>query len=127
MISGIVEKTIARRKPSPCKMRSKRSSKLTPHSSIKAPGASAIKIGTMFSIVREINGGAARCQLGQPRRFYVVELLELHACSKPNGGSTIAHRRGENCRQIQRQLQRASKINRPYLDATARALRLIAQ
>ena len=62
-ISGVVEKTIARRNPSRCKMRSKRSSKLTPHNSIKASGASAIKIGRMFSITREINGGAARCQL----------------------------------------------------------------
>src|SRR5438046_9306444 len=62
-IPGVVEKTIARRKPSRCKMRSKRSSKLTPHNSIKASGASAIKIGRMFSIAREINGGAARCQL----------------------------------------------------------------
>src|SRR5438874_12767546 len=62
-ISGVIEKTIARRNPSRCKMRSKRSSKLTPHNSIKALGASAIKIGRMFSIAREINGGAARCQL----------------------------------------------------------------
>src|SRR6266566_822230 len=66
-ISGVVEKTIARRKPSRCKMRSKRSSKLTPHNSIKAPGASAIKIGRIFSIVREINGGATRCQLSAAR------------------------------------------------------------
>jgi hypothetical protein len=44
-------------------MRSKRSSKLTPHNSITASGASAIKIGRVFSIAREINGGAARCQL----------------------------------------------------------------
>jgi len=36
---------------------------LTPHNSIKASGASAIKIGRMFSIAREINGGAARCQM----------------------------------------------------------------
>jgi hypothetical protein len=63
MISGVVEKTIALRNPSRCKMRSKRSSKLTPHNSVKASGASAIKIGRIFSIAREINGGAASCQL----------------------------------------------------------------
>src|SRR6266496_3093000 len=63
MISGVVEKTIALRNPSRCKMRSKRSSKLTPHNSVKASGASAIKIGRIFSIACEINGGAASCQL----------------------------------------------------------------
>src|SRR5881409_1345326 len=63
MISGVVEKTIALRSPSRCKMRSKRSSKLTPHNTVKASGASAIKIGRIFSIAREINGGAASCQL----------------------------------------------------------------
>src|SRR2546429_4239585 len=63
MISGVVEKTIALRSPSRCKMRSKRSSKLTPHNSVKASGASAIRIGRIFSIAREINGGAASCQL----------------------------------------------------------------
>ena len=63
MISGVVEKTIALRNPRRCKMRSKRSSKLTPHNSVKASGASAIKIGRIFSIDREINGGAASCQL----------------------------------------------------------------
>jgi hypothetical protein len=63
MISGAVEKTIARRNPSRCKMRSKRSSKLTPHNSVNASGASAIKIGRIFSIACEINGGAASCQL----------------------------------------------------------------
>jgi len=36
---------------------------LTPHNSVNASGASAIKIGRIFSIAREINGGAARCQL----------------------------------------------------------------
>ena len=44
-------------------MRSKRSSKLTPHNSVNASGASAIMIGRIFSIAREINGGAASCQL----------------------------------------------------------------
>src|SRR6266496_4180838 len=68
MISGVVEKTIALRNPSRCKMRTKRSSKLTPHSSIKASGASAIKIGRIFSIAREINGGAASCQLSVTSR-----------------------------------------------------------
>src|SRR5258707_14339509 len=63
MMSGIVEKPIALRNPSRCKMRSKRSNKLTPHNSVKASGASAIKIGRIFSIAREVNGGAARCQL----------------------------------------------------------------
>src|SRR5947208_639314 len=63
MISGVVEKTIARRNTSRCKRRSKRSSKFTPHSSVKASGASAIRIGRIFSIAREINGGAASCQL----------------------------------------------------------------
>src|SRR5947199_2548578 len=67
-ISGVVEKIIARRNPSRCKMRSKRSSKLTPHNSVNASGASAIKIGTIFSIAREINGGAASCQLSATSR-----------------------------------------------------------
>src|SRR5439155_10899168 len=62
-IPGVVEKTIALRNPSRCKMRSKRSSKLTPHNSVKASGASAIKIGNIFSIACEINGGAVGCQL----------------------------------------------------------------
>ncbi len=62
-IPGVVEKTIASRNPSRCKIRSKRSSKLTPHNSVKASGASAIKIGRIFSIACEINGGAASCQL----------------------------------------------------------------
>src|SRR5258706_5470583 len=62
MISGVVAKTIALRNPSRCKMRSKRSSKLTPHNSVKASGASATRIGRIFSIAREINGGAASCQ-----------------------------------------------------------------
>ncbi len=44
-------------------MRSKRSSKSTPHNSIKASGASATRIGRMFSIARENNGAAALCQL----------------------------------------------------------------
>src|SRR5258705_1242543 len=68
MISGVVEKTIALRNPSRCKMRSKRSSKLTPHNSVNASGASAIKIGRIFSIAREINGGAASCQLSATSR-----------------------------------------------------------
>src|SRR5436305_5149110 len=68
MISGVVEKTIALRNPSRCKMRSKRSSKFTPHSSIKASGESAIRIGWIFSIAREINGGAASCQLSATSR-----------------------------------------------------------
>ena len=72
-ISGVVEKTIALRNPSRCKMRSKRSSKLTPHNLVNDSGAFAIKIGTMFSIAREINGGAACCQL--PAAFQLVWLL----------------------------------------------------
>src|SRR5512132_3296526 len=68
MISGVLEKTIARRNPSRCKMRSKRSSKLTPHNSVNASGASAIMIGRIFSIAREINGGAASCQLSATPR-----------------------------------------------------------
>src|SRR6266567_5507941 len=68
MISGVVEKTIALRNPSRCKMRSKRSSKLTPHNSVNASGASAIMIGRIFSIAREINGGAASCQLSATSR-----------------------------------------------------------
>ena len=62
-ISGVVENTIAVRNPRRCKMRSERSSKFTPHSLVKASGASAIKIGRIFSIDCEINGGAASCQL----------------------------------------------------------------
>jgi hypothetical protein len=73
MISGVLEKTIARRNPSRCKMRSNRSSKLTPHNSVNASGASATKIGRTFSIASEINGGAARCQL--PAAFQLVWLL----------------------------------------------------
>ena len=73
MISGVLEKTIARRNPSRCKMRSNRSTKLTPHNSVNASGASATKIGRTFSIAREINGGAARCQL--PAAFQLVWLL----------------------------------------------------
>src|SRR5438093_4679086 len=68
MISGVLEKTIARRNPSRCKMRSKRSSKLTPQNSVNASGASAITIGRIFSIVREINGAAASCQLSATSR-----------------------------------------------------------
>src|SRR5204863_5990051 len=68
MISGVVEKTIALRNPSRCKMRSKRSSKLTLHNSVNASGASAIMIGRIFSIAREINGGAASCQLSATSR-----------------------------------------------------------
>src|SRR6266550_3108754 len=68
MISGVVEKTIALRNPSRCKMRSKRSSKLTPHNSVNAAGAFAIMIGRIFSIGREINGGAASCQLSATSR-----------------------------------------------------------
>ena len=49
-ISGVLEKMMACRNPSRCRMRSKRSSKLMPHNSVSAPGASAIKIGRMFSI-----------------------------------------------------------------------------
>jgi hypothetical protein len=36
---------------------------LTPHNSIKASGASATRIGRMFSIARENNGTAVVCQL----------------------------------------------------------------
>src|SRR5438045_7857710 len=68
MISGVLEKTIARRNPIRCKMRSKRSSKLTPHNSVNASGASATRIGRIFSIAREINGGAASCQLSATSR-----------------------------------------------------------
>src|SRR5438046_5461659 len=68
MISGVVEKTIALRNPSRCKMRSKRSSTLTPHNSVNASGASATRIGRIFSIAREINGGAASCQLSATSR-----------------------------------------------------------
>src|SRR4029434_7306722 len=78
MISGVVEKTIALRNPRRCKMRSKRSSKLTPHSSIKASGASAIKIGRIFSIAREINGGRASCQLSAiPVGAWLCVLIDL--------------------------------------------------
>src|SRR5436309_2188908 len=45
------EKTIAQRNPTRCKMRSERSRKLTPHNTLSAPGASAITLGTMFSIL----------------------------------------------------------------------------
>src|SRR5437762_1456182 len=91
MISGVVEKTIALRNPSRCKMRSKRSSKLTPHNSVKASGASAIKIGRIFSIAREINGGAASCQLsaifswGVPLRLIDLR-IELAAPPRVAGG-----------------------------------------
>src|SRR5258705_2239943 len=76
MISGVVEKTIALRNPSRCKMRSKRSSKLTPHNSVNASGASAIMIGRIFSIAREINGGAASCQLSATARAARVAGVE---------------------------------------------------
>src|SRR5205814_8983445 len=76
-ISGVVDKTNARRNPSRCKMRSKRWSKLTPHNSNHAWESSAIKIGRVFSIVREITGGGTRCQLSptfQARpRFAIIE------------------------------------------------------
>ena len=52
MISGVLEKTIARRNPSRCKIRSNRSTRLTPHNSVNASGASATKIGRTFSIAR---------------------------------------------------------------------------
>src|SRR5882724_3584370 len=68
MISGVVEKIIALRNPSRCKMRSKRSSKLTPHNSVNASGVSVIRIGRIFSIARETNGGAASCQLSATSR-----------------------------------------------------------
>src|SRR5213595_2609174 len=67
-ISGVLEKTIARRNPSRCKIRSKRSSRLTPHNWVNASGASATRIGRIFSIAREINGGAASCQLSATSR-----------------------------------------------------------
>ena len=64
MISGVLEKTIARRNPSRCKMRSNRSSKLTPHSSVNASGASATKIGRTFSIAARltVKSHPAKCQ-----------------------------------------------------------------
>ena len=70
-ISGVVEKTTARRNPSRCKIRSRRSSKLTPHNSINASGAFAIKTGSTLSIARKFNGGcaallAAACRSHEP-------------------------------------------------------------
>src|SRR5438045_9132119 len=59
---------MTRRNPIRCKMRSKRSSKLTPHNSVNASGASATRIGRIFSIAREINGKAASCQLSATSR-----------------------------------------------------------
>src|SRR5205814_1447352 len=56
-ISGVLETTIAWRNPSRCKIRSKRSRRLTPHNSINVSGASAIMIGTTFSIACETNCG----------------------------------------------------------------------
>ena len=76
-ISAAVDKTNARRNPSRCKMRSKRSSKLTPHNSNNAWESSAIKIGRVFSTVREITGGGTRCQLSPTfqasPRFAIIE------------------------------------------------------
>ena len=70
-ISGVVEKTTARRNPSRCNIRSRRSSKLTPHNSINASGAFAIKTGSTLSIARKFNGGcaallAAACRSHEP-------------------------------------------------------------
>src|SRR5258708_80017 len=100
MISGVVEKTIALRNPSRCKMRSKRSNKLTPHNSVKASGASAIKIGRIFSIAREINGGAASCQLsaifswGLPLRLIDLRNRTSRAPRVSGGDPPVFHLMG---------------------------------
>src|SRR4029077_11839904 len=90
MISGVVERTIALRNPSRCKMRSKRSSRLTPHNSVNASGASAIKIGRVFSIAREINGGAARCQLSAPSGGRVAARLLIDLRNRTSRGPRMA-------------------------------------
>ena len=69
-------------------MRSKRSSKLTPHNSIKASGASAIKIGRIFSIAREINGGAARCQLSGAYWDYNLPQGRRYICLRSTNDRT---------------------------------------
>src|SRR4030095_8638661 len=100
MISGVVEKTIALRNPSRCKMRSKRSSKLTPHNSVKTSGASAIKIGRIFSIAREINGGAVSCQLsaifslGVPLRLIDLRNRTSRAPRVAGGDPAVFHLMG---------------------------------
>src|SRR5437763_7194208 len=100
MISGVVEKTNALRNPSRCKMRSKRSSKLTPHNWVKASGASAIKIGRIFSIAREINGGAASCQLsaifswGVPLRLIDLRNRTSRAPRVAGGDPAVFHLMG---------------------------------
>src|SRR5256714_5908418 len=90
MISGVVEKTIALRSPIRCKMRSKRSSKLTPHNSVKASGASAIKIGSIFSIACEINGGAVGCQLSAIFSWGVALRLLIDLRNRTSGGLRMA-------------------------------------
>src|SRR5438046_1095768 len=89
-IPGVVEKTIALRNPSRCKMRSKRSSKLTPHNSVKASGASAIKIGRIFSIACEINGGAASCQLSAIFSWDVALRLLIDLRNRTSRGPRMA-------------------------------------
>src|SRR5437870_6406680 len=89
-IPGVVEKTIASRNPSRCKIRSKRSSKLTPHNSVNALGASAIKIGRIFSIACEINGGAASCQLSAIFSWGVALRLLIDLRNRTSRGLRMA-------------------------------------
>src|SRR5438094_9889969 len=89
-IPGVVEKTIASRNPSRCKIRSKRSSKLTPHNSVKPSGASAIKIGRIFSIACEINGGAASCQLSAIFSWGVALRLLIDLRNRTSRGLRMA-------------------------------------
>src|SRR5437899_4809066 len=89
-ISGVAEKTIARRNPSRCKMRSKRSSKLTTHNSVNASGASATKIGRIFSIACEINGGAASCQLSAIFSWGVALRLLIDLRNRTSRGPRMA-------------------------------------
>src|SRR4029450_3476586 len=117
MISGVVEKTIALRNPSRCKMRSKRSSKLTPHNSVNASGASAIMIGRIFSIAREINGGAASCQLSATAR----------AARGTDDDTAILHfvdpiARFGNCRIMRCEEQRLAAFMHKVLQQLKRAL-----
>jgi len=73
----------------------------------------------MFSIVGEINGGAARCQLGRPAGF----TAEAYVAATDNRASQSAKTAARYSGSYN---DRARSIV-PCLDAMARALRLIAQ
>src|SRR5258705_348413 len=61
--------------------------------STNASGASATKIGKMFSIAREINGGAARCQLSGAYWDYNLPQGRRDICLRSTNDRTDRGRR----------------------------------